>query len=185
MRKGAGLIKLKYYLLITISCAVVAADQLAKLYVHTRFHLSETVQVIPNFFDLTYIRNYGAAFGFLSQVPNQFREPFFAIIPVLALVVILFILRTTKDTEKIQIFALSLVFGGAFGNYIDRLRLGYVIDFLDFHVANRYHWPAFNIADTAIVAGVGILLLQSLFEGRSQTEVEKKVQHDAARTRKH
>jgi signal peptidase II len=74
---------------------------------------------------------------------------------------IFFVLRGIKDNDRVQTVALSLVFGGALGNYIDRVRFRFVIDFLDFHIANKYVWPAFNIADSAIVIGIGILLVLS------------------------
>src|SRR5207253_410421 len=101
-------------------------------------------------------------FGVLSTTAQRFREPFFILVPFLALIVIIFILRSTKDMQKLQICALSFIFGGAIGNYLDRLRFKYVIDFLDFHYKEIYHWPSFNVADSAIVCGVGILILQML-----------------------
>lgn len=162
MREGP-LVKVKYLLLATVSGAIVALDQLTKLYIHTHFNLGESYVVIPGFFDITYVRNFGAAFGILASSARWFREPFFALVPILALGVILLILRTTRDDQKWQIMALSFIFSGAIGNYIDRLRFKYVIDFLDFHYREVYHWPAFNIADSAIVCGVTILLIQILF----------------------
>jgi signal peptidase II len=158
-----SLLKVKYLLLATISGAIVAFDQLTKLYIHTHFNLGESYVLLPGFFDITYVRNYGAAFGILATSARWFREPFFALVPFIALAVILLILRTTKEDQKWQITALSLIFGGAIGNYIDRLRFKYVIDFLDFHFQEVYHWPAFNVADSAIVCGVGILLVQIMF----------------------
>ena len=91
---------------------------------------------------------------------------FFLAMPPVALAIILIILRGVKDTDTRQIIALSAIFGGAIGNYIDRLRFRYVIDFLDFHLNNKYSWPAFNIADSAIVGGVGLLLLMMVMEAR-------------------
>lgn len=164
--------KIKYFLLAAISGAVICADQVTKLFIHTRFLLGENYTVIPDFFNITYVRNYGAAFGMMAQMAPSFREPFFAIIPVIALIVIITILRSTPDNDKWQIFALSLIFGGAIGNYIDRLRFKYVIDFLDIHYKEVYHWPAFNIADSAIVIGVSILIAQMIFG--NQTEKSKK-----------
>ncbi|MCC6278353.1 MAG: signal peptidase II [Oligoflexia bacterium] len=151
--------KIRYLLLLTISGAIIALDQLTKLYIHTRFILNESRTVIPGFFDITYVRNTGAAFGLLSQSHPTFREVFFTLIPLVAMGVILWIMRSTQDSQRLQVLSLSMIFGGAIGNYIDRLRFGYVIDFLDFHIQSKYHWPAFNIADSAIVCGVGILLL--------------------------
>lgn len=149
-------------------------DQLVKVYVHTHFHLGESVIVIPNFFNLTYVRNFGAAFGFLAESHPSFREIFFLSMPPIALVIILGILRGVKDTDTKQIIALSSIFGGAIGNYIDRVRFRYVIDFLDFHLYNRWSWPAFNIADMAIVGGVGLLLLLMFLENKKNKDNTEK-----------
>ncbi len=159
---------IKYLLLATISGAVIALDQLTKLYIHTHFHLGESIMVVPKFFDLTYVRNFGAAFGILSQTPIWFREPFFNLVPFVALIAILWLLRGTKEHQRNQVFALSVIFGGAIGNYIDRLRFKFVIDFLDFHYQELYHFPAFNVADSAIVCGVSILLLQMLLAPKKE-----------------
>ena len=148
----------KVLFLATVSGVVICLDQVTKTMVHTQYQLGESTTVIQNFFDITYVRNYGAAFGFLSQTYPQFREMFFLIMPPVALFIILMILKGVEQSDKIQIFALSAVFGGAIGNYIDRLRFRYVIDFLDFHISG-HHWPAFNIADSSIVTGVTILML--------------------------
>ncbi|HEY1078612.1 MAG TPA: signal peptidase II [Bdellovibrio sp.] len=163
----------KYIWLILISGVLVALDQLVKIYVHSHFHLGESVGVIPNFFNLTYVRNFGAAFGFLADSHPSFREIFFLAMPPIALIIILFILRGVKNDDTKQILALSSIFGGAIGNYIDRLRFRYVIDFLDFHLYNRWSWPAFNIADMAIVGGVGLLLVLMFIENKKKEEAEK------------
>src|ERR1700677_5341478 len=159
MRRGPFM-KVRYLLLASISGATVALDQLTKMYIHIHFHLGEYHTIIPTFFDITYVRNYGAAFGVFASAAKRFREPFFLLVPFVALVVIILIMRGLKDSQRGQIFGLSLIFGGAIGNYIDRLRFQYVIDFLDFHYKEIYHWPAFNVADSAIVCGVCLLLLQ-------------------------
>ena len=165
--------KKKYIWLVLISGLLVAMDQLVKVYVHTHFHLGESVIVIPNFFNLTYVRNFGAAFGFLAESHPSFREIFFLSMPPIALLIILGILRGVKDDDTKQIIALSSIFGGAIGNYIDRVRFRYVIDFLDFHLYNRWSWPAFNIADMAIVGGVGLLLLLMFLENKKKDNTEK------------
>jgi signal peptidase II len=154
--------KLKYVLLSAVAGAVITADQAFKMYIHTHFQLHESLQVVAGFFNLTYVRNYGAAFGFLADSHPAFREIFFLSIPPVALILILAILRSVAESDKLNIFALSLVFGGAVGNYIDRLRFRYVIDFLDFHIQSKYVYPAFNIADSAIVCGVAFLLFIEL-----------------------
>ena len=141
---------------------VIVIDQITKLYIAHHFNLHESVRVIPNFFNLTYIRNTGAAFGLLSKAPESFRIPFFIIIPLVALTVIVLVFKKTHETELLMITSLSLILGGAVGNFIDRLRFNYVIDFLDFHWFYKYHWPAFNVADSAIVVGVGLLIYYTL-----------------------
>ncbi len=166
--------KLKYLILAAISGAVITIDQATKMYVHTHFQLHESVDVIQGFFNLTYVRNYGAAFGFLAESHPTFREIFFLSMPPVALLIILAILRTVAEVDRWTIASLSLVFGGAIGNYIDRIRFRYVIDFLDFHLQKSYTWPAFNVADSAIVAGVGVLLFLELTRTkRSMAEASK------------
>ena len=160
--------KKKYVILAAISLFLIAFDQLVKMYIHTHYQLGESTPVIQGFFNITYVRNFGAAFGFLGQSHPAFREIFFLAMPPLALLIILLILRGVPDNDRPQILALSSVFGGAIGNYIDRLRFRYVIDYLDFHLKEQYTWPAFNIADMAIVCGVGALLVIMFLEGRQK-----------------
>ena len=167
--------KKKYLYLSVITGLLVAIDQLSKMYIHTQFHLGESTVIIPNFFNLTYVRNFGAAFGFLAESHPTFRELFFLAMPPIALIIIVAILRGVKDDDTKQIVALSCIFGGAIGNYIDRLRFRYVIDFLDFHLNNRYSWPAFNIADSAIVGGVGLLLFMMFLESRTKKNESERV----------
>ena len=158
--------KSKFSILITTSLALIALDLVTKFYIHSSFQLSESVTVIPNFFSFTYVRNFGAAFGFLAQSHEEFRKVFFAIMPPFACLIIFLILRKVPDNNRIKIYALSSIMGGALANYINRMYLGYVVDFFDLHFYSKYTWPTFNIADIAIVCGVGILL------SRLKTETE-------------
>jgi signal peptidase II len=166
--------KKKYVILAGLSALLVAIDQLTKMYIHTHYQLGDSTPVIPGYFNITYVRNFGAAFGFLADSHPGFREFFFLSMPPVALIVILLILRSVEDTDFPQIFALSSVFGGAIGNYIDRIRFRYVIDFLDFHIQGQWSWPAFNVADSAIVCGVGVLLGLMVFEKKPASQVEVK-----------
>jgi len=157
----------KYVILATSAALIIAIDQIVKMYVHTHFILGESLPVWQGFFNITYVRNFGAAFGFLHETPPSFRENFFLIMPPVALIIIIFILSGVKATDTRQILALSSVFGGAIGNYVDRLRFRYVIDFLDFHWHDIYTYPAFNVADMAIVGGVAALLLIMFLERKN------------------
>lgn len=141
---------------------IIFADQWAKLLILARFDYGESVVLIQNFFSITYVRNTGAAFGFLASANPSFRVPFFLIVPIIAMVVLGFLYRDLPDTARIRSMALGLVSGGALGNLIDRVRLGYVVDFLDVHFRTDYYFPAFNVADSAICVGVSILLLSTL-----------------------
>lgn len=165
--------KKKYLYLLTIAGVVIALDQLVKVYVHNNFRLGESIPVIENFFNLTYVRNPGAAFGFLADSHPTFREIFFLSMPPVALVIILMIMKGIKDSDTAQIIALSGIFGGAIGNYIDRLKFRYVIDFIDFHYYGKYSYPAFNIADSAIVGGVCLLLFINFLETRKAKQETK------------
>jgi len=167
LKSFSEVVKRKLTVLITVSFLVIALDQLLKTYIHTHMSLHESKSIIGNFFNITYVRNYGAAFGFLAQAPMLFREIFFLSMPPVACALILYFLATLKPEQTKQMFALSLIFGGALGNYIDRLHYRYVVDFLDFHFYNKYSWPAFNFADVAIVSGVSALILLMLTEKES------------------
>jgi signal peptidase II len=160
--------KIKYMILAAISGAIITVDQTVKVYIHTHFNLHESIEVIPNLFNLTYVRNPGAAFGFLAESHPMFRELFFLSMPPVALLIILAIMRSVQEVDRWTVVSLSMVFGGAIGNYIDRLRFRYVIDFLDFHIDRRYVWPAFNVADMAIVGGVAILLFLEFTKQKRQ-----------------
>lgn len=173
MHRGAIVINKKYLILLSFAGFIIALDQLTKIYVHTQFQLGESIQIIPGYFDLTYVRNTGAAFGIFRDAQETFRTIFFLSMPPVAVAVILYILHGLPDKERLQVFALSGVFAGAIGNYIDRLRFGYVIDFLDAHWQHKAHWPAFNVADMAIVGGVGLLFIAFYKEAQLEKLAKK------------
>ena len=156
---------LKYFIFLSISFAIVALDQATKLMIHTQFHLGEKRVVIPGFFNLTYVRNTGGVFGLFSQSNEVIRLLLFLILPVLAFVLIVSIIHKLDIKQKYQLLAFSSIFGGALGNYIDRIHFGYVVDFFDFHYKN-YSWPAFNVGDICIVTGVfsAIFIIYSMEE---------------------
>jgi len=151
---------------------VIVLDQLTKIWVVKSFHLYESLEIIPNFFSLTYLTNKGAAFGFLAGVTAAWRHYFFLILASVALVLICIAWFRMRKDHPFYGPALALIAGGAIGNVIDRVRFGAVVDFLDFYVAG-HHWPAFNVADSAITVGVALFLLANFLEER-----QKKLKQD-------
>lgn len=141
-----------------LSLLALVLDQGSKILVDKSMQLFESIPVLP-YFNLTYVHNTGAAFSFLSEA-GGWQRWFFAGLALIISVVITFWLARLKAHETLLAVALALVLGGAVGNLIDRLAYGYVIDFLDVYVGN-WHWPAFNIADSAITLGVVLMLLES------------------------
>jgi signal peptidase II len=159
----------KFLYLIVITCLVVAIDQLIKMYITMNFRLHESFPIIKDIFHITYVRNTGAAFGIFRDAPMLFRTIFFLSLPPIAMIVIFFLLKASPEKDTIQNLALSMVFAGALGNYIDRVRFQYVIDFLDFHYKQVWSYPAFNVADMSIVCGVILLFFFMI-----QDEMKKK-----------
>ena len=144
---------LKYIIFLAVSFAIVALDQATKLMIHTQFNLGEKKVIIPGFFNLTYVKNQGGVFGLFSQSNEVIRLVLFLILPVLAFVLLASIIHKLHIKQKYQLLAFSSIFGGALGNYIDRVHFGYVVDFLDFHFKG-FVWPSFNVGDICIVVGV-------------------------------
>jgi len=137
--------------------AIVVLDQLTKFIIDRSMPLHHSIPIIDGIFNLTYVRNTGAAFGIFSGSAEVFRRPFLIVVSILASVFIVNMMKRLAETETGLITGLSFILGGAIGNLIDRVFYGEAIDFLDVYWRN-YHWPAFNIADSFITIGVGIML---------------------------
>lgn len=153
--------KPRYILFAAISIVGILIDQLTKVAVDRSMRLFDSITIVDNFFHLTYVRNKGAAFSFLSNA--SWRLPFFITISIVAALVILIAFRKLRDDQKLAHVSLAMIFSGAVGNLIDRIRLGEVIDFLDVHWY-RHHWPAFNVADSLICVGVFLLAVDMILE---------------------
>ncbi len=149
--------------------AVICLDQASKFWVMHHFVLHESWVVIPNLFNLTYLTNNGAAFSILAGQPALWRQVFFLCTATAALIFIWIAQRSYGRRSLWYAVALSLIAGGAIGNMIDRIRYGFVIDFLDVYVGS-YHWPAFNIADSAITVGVLVFIVRNLVFDRHGSE---------------
>lgn len=141
---------------LSLAGAIIGADFATKAWVLSAFHLHESVAV-TSFFNLVLVMNPGASFSFLADAGGW--QKWFFIVLALAISVWLVVMIRRHAAERLMPTALTLVLGGALGNVIDRVRFGAVVDFLDFHVAG-WHWPAFNVADSAITIGVILLVWQ-------------------------
>lgn len=144
-----------------VSLTALAADQVSKLAVLHFFKLGQSVTLIPGFLYFTYIQNPGAAFGFLASTQAFWRIPFFIVITFLAGLVVFAYQRFLPPEKKAARFALGLIWGGAVGNFVDRLLYGKVVDFIDVGV-QQYRWPVFNLADSCICVGLALMILDSV-----------------------
>ncbi len=154
-----NILKSRFGFFSLVSFAVLFFDQLSKLWIVKHVHTQgisqrEYITSGNNIIDLSFATNPGAAFSVLSG-----QRIFFIIMTIIALLGILFYLFKQKNAHITFYWGLALVFGGALGNLIDRIRIGEVIDFIDLHWQEVYHWPTFNIADTGICTGVGLLII--------------------------
>ncbi|RUM48043.1 MAG: signal peptidase II [Desulfocapsa sp.] len=148
---------------------VVVGDQLSKLWVLNHFALYDSLVIVPGLFNLTFLRNTGAAFGMFAGHPAWWRQFFFIGVAAIALLVIIWMLRKLAQRNHLYIYSLALIAGGAVGNLIDRIRYGSVIDFLDVYIGT-HHWPAFNVADSAITMGVAFFVLIQVMEDRKESK---------------
>ena len=136
---------------------IVAADRIIKALVPRFMDLHQSIPVIPSFFQITYVKNTGGAFGILAGWDSPLRQAFFIFASIAALALLYFLYRqAVRNASKPLRLALVLIAGGAMGNLYDRSVTGEVVDFLDFFIG-RYHWPAFNLADSAIFIGAVFL----------------------------
>ena len=150
--------RLSYKLASGIAAAVILVDQVTKLWIQHHMVLYTTRPVIPDFFNIVFVLNRGAAFGFLNRSDIAWQTYFFFAATALAVLIIGHLLRLARDADKLLITGLGLILGGAIGNLIDRIKTGEVIDFLEFYWKS-FHWPAFNVADIAIFLGSFALLV--------------------------
>lgn len=151
-------------LLFAIVGAVVFLDQVTKLMVLAGLPLFHSIEVIPGFFNIVHVRNTGAAFSILAGAPSVWRQLFFAVLTLGVVIFLVLAYRKVPQGDLWSKSSYSLVIGGAVGNLIDRVRLGSVVDFLDVYW-KTHHWPAFNVADSAITVGA-FMLIVSLFRGK-------------------
>jgi signal peptidase II len=157
----------KFTRLIIVAGLVVLADQITKALVIKYVPLHKNISIITGIFDITHILNPGGAFGLMADMSAVVRTVVFLFLSSLAVGLILyFYIKTPRDFFFLS-SAFALIFGGAIGNLIDRVRFGVVVDYLDFYIG-KYHWPAFNIADSAITVGLFIFIYHLVFKKMPQ-----------------
>jgi signal peptidase II len=153
-------LKNKYVWVGSIIGMVLALDQFTKYLVEKHMRMYEVVPVIRGFFNLTRVRNKGAAFSLLSTAPDGFRSMFFISVSLVAVAFIALLIKKAED--RLLVVSFSFIAGGAVGNLADRVRFGEVVDFIQWYVKSWY-WPSFNVADSAISVGVALLVIDMLF----------------------
>jgi signal peptidase II len=168
MRDGArgsqgSIFRNRYAKLLMIAGTICIVDQIVKALIVATVPVYQTIPVIPGFFNLTHIYNPGGAFGFLSGSSSVLRHGFFLVASIAAMGLILLLYAKTPPGQGWLEVGLSLILGGAIGNVVDRIRIGKVIDFLDVYIKDL-HWPAFNVADSAITVGIGLFIYHLLFK---------------------
>ena len=145
---------MRYCIILTQALLVLVIDQASKWYVDKHVDFYTQIEV-TSFFNIVNVHNYGAAFGIFTGPNGTLQFWLFMGTTLLATCIIFFMARNARDRDRPLFISLGLIFGGALGNFADRLRFGAVMDFLDFH-AMGFPWPAFNVADIAIFDGVGL-----------------------------
>ncbi|MGB7720580.1 MAG: signal peptidase II [Bryobacteraceae bacterium] len=152
------------------AAAVFALDRLTKWIVEMRVSPADTYTVIPSFFDIVRAQNRGVAFGLFNESTFEWRTTLLVLVSIAAVVVVSAVIWKARRLDPLSLWGFALILGGAAGNLFDRILSGRVTDFLDFYIRD-YHWPAFNVADSALVAGCGLLLLDMLRPQRKAANV--------------
>jgi signal peptidase II len=147
---------------------IVVLDQITKSAITAGFVMHESYTVIKGFFNIVYVMNPGAAFGFLASASATFRYLFFIGITVTVILLIIYYIVKSKAQNTLYVISLTLIFSGAVGNLIDRVRFGAVVDFLDFYIGT-WHWPAFNVADSSISIGAFLMIWGMIVQRKEET----------------
>jgi len=145
------------------AAAIILLDQITKAAILKKFFIHESYPVIDGFFNLVYVMNPGAAFGFLANMSETFRYFFFTGITLAVILLIIYYVVKSKPQHMLMVTSLTLIFAGALGNLIDRVRFGAVVDFLDVYIGTA-HWPAFNVADSAISVGAMLMIWEMIMK---------------------
>jgi signal peptidase II len=172
---AAGMIKNKYYL---IALLILISDHIAKWIVRVKLYPREAVEIIPGYLRFSYVHNSGVAFGLFDEIQSVWKPYILASMAMIAIaVIVIYSVRVAQNRKLLQL-ALAITLGGILGNFVDRIFRGYVVDFIEFHIQDIFHWPTFNIADSAITIGIALLLIDTIrspiLEESKQSAVDNK-----------
>jgi len=149
----------RYYLLAVL---VFVLDHFTKWLVRSKMDLHEAIELIPGFARISYVRNSGVAFGLFAEIQSVWKPYILASMAVIAVVVILLYSARMPSNRVLLQLALAITLGGILGNFTDRILHGFVVDFIELHIKDVFHWPTFNVADSAITIGIGLLLVDTV-----------------------
>ncbi|MCX7943801.1 MAG: signal peptidase II [Deltaproteobacteria bacterium] len=150
---------------------IFVLDQITKKWAVAKLKGNPPIEVIKGFFDFRYVENPGAAWGILGNLDSSIRKPFFIIVSIIAIVFIIYFFIKIKKEQRTLSLAMSLILGGAFGNFYDRVVNSYVVDFIHWYYKD-YHWPTFNIADSSITCGVFLMIIHMIFFEKKESEAK-------------
>ena len=160
-----------YFNLALIVGIIWALDQITKFFIRAHVHPYKIYSIIPGLFNIIYVQNRGAIFGLFANTSHHFRTPFFYAVTIGAIFIIFALLFAMEEHQWLTKLGMTLILGGALGNFTDRVCFGQVTDFLDFYIG-RHHWPAFNVADSAITIGIFVVLIDTfrdMFRNKEET----------------
>jgi signal peptidase II len=167
------MLKNKYY---SVAFIILLVDYLTKWMVRVRLDPIQSVELIPGYLRLSYWQNSGVAFGLFDAVASVWKPYILAALAVVAVVVIVVYGEHMPPERKLLRASLAIIIGGILGNFVDRIVRGYVIDFIDFHIYDTFHWPTFNVADSAITIGIALLLIDTVKNPAVNPAVKKDVE---------
>jgi signal peptidase II len=162
--------KNKYYL---ITLLVLVIDHVTKWIVRVNMDLHDAIDILPNYLRLSYVQNSGVAFGLFATIESAWKPYVLAAMAVVAVIVILIYSSRMPLNRTLLQLALAITMGGILGNFTDRIMHGFVVDFIEFHVNESFHWPTFNVADSAITIGIALLLIDTVKNPEMEEELQE------------
>ena len=149
----------KYYILTLL---ILVLDHLTKWWIRAQFDLHQSVEIIPQYLRIVRVHNTGVAFGLFAEFHSAWKPYLLALMAVVAVVVIVIYSARMPSERLLLQLALAVTMGGILGNFIDRIAHGFVVDFIEFHIRDKFYWPTFNVADSAITVGIALLLIDTI-----------------------